>query len=385
MTITLSADFDGGNIQVLEDDGVRWDLNIRHDKDSDFYQWFYFRIDGAAGRDLELRITNAGTSAYPAGWPGYSACVSDDNETWRRTETAYDDKVLTIRHRPDGDQVWFAYFAPYSTARHAALIKEFSAPAGVRHRVIGTTLDGRPMDLLTLGEGPLQVWLYARQHPGETMAEWWMDGALAFLTGDEPEARALRQVATINIVPNMNPDGSARGHLRTNAVGVNLNREWHAPSLERSPEVLCVLDEMARTGVDFAIDVHGDEAIPHVFMAGFDGIPSYDPAKAQIYKDYLARLLRQTRDFQTKDGYALSAPGTANLTISTNQVAERFGAIAMTLEMPFKDHNDHPDPVHGWSPARSAALGRDCLIALSDMASDMSGPMFGLTKARLVG
>ncbi len=35
----------------------------------------------------------------------------------------------------------------------------------------------------------------------------------------------------------MNPDGTWRGHLRTNAVGSNLNREWAEPTLERSPEV----------------------------------------------------------------------------------------------------------------------------------------------------
>lgn len=35
----------------------------------------------------------------------------------------------------------------------------------------------------------------------------------------------------------MNPDGSWRGHLRTNAAGANLNREWAKPSLETSPEV----------------------------------------------------------------------------------------------------------------------------------------------------
>ena len=35
----------------------------------------------------------------------------------------------------------------------------------------------------------------------------------------------------------MNPDGTWRGHLRTNAVGANLNREWANPSRETSPEV----------------------------------------------------------------------------------------------------------------------------------------------------
>ena len=38
-------------------------------------------------------------------------------------------------------------------------------------------------------------------------------------------------------IPNMNPDGSYRGHLRTNASGANLNREWKEPTLEKSPEV----------------------------------------------------------------------------------------------------------------------------------------------------
>ena len=57
----------------------------------------------------------------------------------------------------------------------------------------------------------------------------------------------------------MNPDGSVRGNLRTNAAGANLNREWQAPTPERSPEVLCVRDAMHATGVDAFLDVHGDE------------------------------------------------------------------------------------------------------------------------------
>ena len=44
----------------------------------------------------------------------------------------------------------------------------------------------------------------------------------------------------MHVVPNCNPDGSYRGHLRTNAIGVNLNREWDKPSAERSPEVLAI-------------------------------------------------------------------------------------------------------------------------------------------------
>jgi murein tripeptide amidase MpaA len=64
---------------------------------------------------------------------------------------------------------------------------------GVSATVLGHSLEGRPIDCLELGEGPHQVWLYARQHPGESMAEWWMEGALAELTDRaSPLARSLR-------------------------------------------------------------------------------------------------------------------------------------------------------------------------------------------------
>jgi murein tripeptide amidase MpaA len=128
---------------------------------------------------------------------------------------------------------------------------------------------------------------------------------------------------------------------------------------------------MDESGVDFAMDVHGDEAIPQVFIAGFEGIPSMTNRQADLLVDYKTRLERLSPDFQTKIGYPPSGPGKANLTMSTNQVAERFGCLAMTLEMPFKDNDDLPDPVHGWSPERSKALGRDCLAALAEMIGDL--------------
>ena len=50
--------------------------------------------------------------------------------------------------------------------------------------------------------------------------------------------------------------------------------------------------------------------------------------------------------------------------MSTNQVAERFGACAMTLEMPYKDNPANPELGQGWSPERCKMLARDCLASL---------------------
>lgn len=376
MSISISSAFDSGNIRVLSitdtSAGVRAELEIVTDHQSDFYQWFHFRLANAAGREVELAIVNGAGSAYPDGWPGYAARMSEDRENWFLADTRYADGTLTIRLTPDSNAVWIAYFAPYSMERHHDLIAWAAGQAGVVHRELGLTLDKQPMDLLTLGDGAKQVWLYARQHPGETMAQWWMEGALERLCDEEDAvARLLRQKATIHLVPNMNPDGSRRGHLRTNAAGVNLNREWHEPSAERSPEVLLVRNAMDESGVDFAMDVHGDEAIPAVFIAGFDGIPSITDRQSGLYHRYRDTLARRTPDFQTRLGYPVAAAGKANLSMSTNQLAERFGAVAMTLEMPFKDNDDLPDADYGWSPARSMQLAKDCLAVLAEMIDEL--------------
>jgi murein tripeptide amidase MpaA len=373
MTIAVSAAFDSGNIVVRRIGGAQdIELSIRKDHQSDFYQWFHFRMTGAAGQDCLIRIVDLAKSAYPLGWPGYRACVSEDRVLWTRAETSYEDGTLTIRYRPDSNSVWFAYFAPYSMERHHDLVAEVAQEPGVAVEVLGQTLDGQDLDLITMGEGERVVWLYARQHPGESMAEWWMEGALERLCDPaDPVARKLRAKARLHIVPNMNPDGSRRGHLRTNAAGVNLNREWHAPTPERSPEVHLVLERMKSTGVDFALDVHGDEAIPHNFIAGFEGIPSITEQQLALLDRYKLALARITPDFQTRVGYDVASNGTANLTMSTNAVAERFGCLAMTLEMPFKDASDHADPLQGWSPERSKALGRDCLAALLEVIDEL--------------
>ena len=372
----IDSNFDSGNIVVEAIDGTRARLSIRKDHQSDFYQWFHFRVTAPAGTEVEMAIVNLAASAYPEGWEGYSARVSSDRENWLCADTSYDRNAdggtLTIRTRVETGVLWVAYFEPYSWERHQALVADAAAAPGVTHRTLGHSIEARPIDALTMGTGPKQVWIYARQHPGESMVEWWMEGALAWLTDPaNPQARQLRQRATLHLVPNMNPDGSVRGHLRTNAIGVNLNREWDTPSLERSPEVLCVRDAMDATGVDIAIDVHGDESIPAVFFAGFEGIPSWSDAQGERYYRYRDTLAQRTPDFQVVKGYDVSGPGAANLSMSTNQVAERFGAMAVTLEMPFKDNDDLPDAERGWSSERSMRLAEVMLATLAEMIDEL--------------
>ena len=368
----INSSFDGGNILCLaasDPSDIR--LEIRSDNESEFFQWFYFRLTGARDKDCRLRIANAGKASYTEGWQGYRAVASYDRKTWFRVATEFDGENLTISHRPELDSVFYAYFAPYSMERHADLIGTCLKADGCALEVAGTTLDGQVLDLLSvapLADNPARppvCWVIARQHPGETMAEWWMEGFLRrLLDRHDPVARSLRARAIFHIVPNMNPDGSRRGHLRTNAAGANLNREWAAPSMERSPEVFLIKNRMRETGVDFFLDVHGDEALPYNFIANTFGIPSLNERQRQLTGEYKAALQRANPDFQLEHGYPENPPGKGNLAMASNNVAETFGCLSMTLEMPFKDSATTPDERYGWSPERCRKLGAANLDAI---------------------
>ncbi len=51
MTLNISSAFDAGNIRVVTQNDMTADLEFVTDHLSDFYQWFYFRVSGAAGKE----------------------------------------------------------------------------------------------------------------------------------------------------------------------------------------------------------------------------------------------------------------------------------------------------------------------------------------------
>ena len=70
-------------------------------------------------------------------------------------------------------------------------------------------------------------------------------------------------------------------------------------------------------------------------------------------------------------GYTRDEPGQANMTLACNSVGERFDCLSLTLEMPFKDNNDAPDALTGWSGKRSMQLAKDVLTTLSAMVREL--------------
>ncbi|MDE1182702.1 M14-type cytosolic carboxypeptidase [Paraburkholderia sp.] len=380
MTLSITSHFEAGAIEVLDCEApgnIR--LRIRPDSHADFAQWFYFRVSGARGERCVMNFENASECAFADGWRDYQAAASYDRVNWFRVPTSYDGRVMTIDHTPDFDRIYYAYFEPYSEERHSEFLGAVQQMPHAALTEIGQTVEGRPMSLLTLGtpQNPDDadakpkkvVWIIARQHPGETMAEWFVEGLVKRLAGwgdwaGDPVARKLFDSVVFHIVPNMNPDGSMRGNLRTNAAGANLNREWLEPDAARSPEVLCVRDAIHQTGVDLFFDIHGDEALPYVFVAGSEMLPSFTERQGVEQKAFIEGFKRASPDFQDKYGYAASKYREDALKLASKYIGHTFGCLSLTLEMPFKDNANLPDERVGWNGERSAALGAAMLQAI---------------------
>ena len=383
--IHISSTFDSGAIDVVSTtDPANITLNIRADNASEFAQWFHFSLQGKSGQAVTLRFLNAGKSAFPAGWKDYRICASVDRQNWTRIDTRFDGQVMQASVVLAQQPMYFAYFEPYSYERHLDLISQTAQSSQVEVQHLGQTLQGRDVTLLRITDAGedgrasmpeherLKIWLIARQHPGETMAEWFVEGFLRrLLDAQDPVSRVLLQQCVFYVVPHMNPDGAVLGNLRTNAVGTNLNREWAAPSLQSSPEVYWVRQKMMEVGIDLFLDAHGDEDLPYNFVAGSEGVTGYGPRIEKLEAAFKSSWLATSPDFQVEHGYGRAKPHSANLALATNWVASQFNCLSFTIEMPFKDNANLPDAKLGWSSGRSKKFGASVLLPILSVVPEL--------------
>jgi len=376
MKLSISSTFDAGNIEVINAENPKnVQLKIRKDTNSDFLQWFYFRVQGAKDQACTLHLTNAGEAAYPDGWENYQARASYDRVNWFQIPTKYVNGVLTMDLTPECDAIYIAYFAPFSYEQHLDLVNNAQQSPLCELETIGQTTQGRPIDFLRIGDGDpskKKLWVIARQHPGESMAEWFMLGLVDRLLDEEDATSvSLLSKANLYLIPNMNIDGSILGNLRVNAKGINFNREWAEPSIENSPEVYYAKEKMREIGMDFCLDVHGDEALPYVFLSGIEGIPSFDEKLSQLSSRFMTEWKSASPDMQDVHGYPKNEPGKANLMIGSKNIGEEFHCLSQTLEMPFKQNDNIPDGIVGWSAERSIKLGESLVSTVLNIVDDL--------------
>ena len=114
--------------------------------------------------------------------------------------------------------------------------------------------------------------LTCRVHPGESNAQFIMEGMIEFLLSKDREAQQLRNQYVFKIVPMLNPDGVVYGNYRCSLLGVDLNRRWINPSKVLHPTIyhmkqLLKMFDVERK-VELYTDVHGHSRSKNAFMYG---------------------------------------------------------------------------------------------------------------------
>jgi protein MpaA len=132
---------------------------------------------------------------------------------------------------------------------------------------IGDSLEGRPLLVAMSGSGPLRVYVVGGVHGDETEGR----------SGLELVKDAADTAATIRILRDLNPDGTAMGR-RPNARAHDLNRNWPArnfnpgatggPAPLSEPETRALEADLRAFRPDVVVALHSISTGP---LVNYDG------------------------------------------------------------------------------------------------------------------
>jgi predicted deacylase len=327
----FDTDFETGALYTCSGSGSSPVLTIAPEyapiNPSPWYAWRVTPGDGADDGPVEVTVRQY----YRYARHRYHPWVSVDGERWQRLAAsrvrALDDGSAEFRLNVPADGLYVAAQPPLGSAAMGRWARDLSVTHGLRTVEIARSAGGRPVMAYETGtpgrRGALV--LTGRQHPPE------VTGGLAFqdfverLLAADPLAERFRATYAIGLVPEVNPDGVARGHWRTNLRGVDLNRDW-GPFTQ--PETRGVADWLAaldgevplRLFVDFHSTWQDVFYMPH---------PEDDPEPAGFAAEWRRRLAARLGEAMP-DWSGQHNPG---LPTAKSWVRKAYGVVAMTYEV----------------------------------------------------
>lgn len=211
----------------------------------------------------------------------------------KRPETAYLQVDLSA------DTLWIAA-QDFVGTNDVTLWKEKLLKLDFVEKVkIGESTEGRTLEVLKIGEADdsKMLMVISMQHPPEVPGYLAMKAFVETICEDSPEARKFRSTYNLYVMPQMNPDGVAKGHWRHNVGGIDLNRDWVNFNQAETKALSSFMEKkVAETGGNFIFaadfhatwedifytineDLEGNSPglIPKLIKRSSKRIPGYDP------------------------------------------------------------------------------------------------------------
>ena len=134
------------------------------------------------------------------------------------------------------------------------LIEKFKEKENFEVAKVGESIEGRPLQLISTGEGEVDVFLWSQMHGDESTATMAIFDILNFLDSEafsEEKEEMLKKVK-LHFLPMLNPDGAQR-FQRRNLLGVDINRDALRLQSPESKTLKRVRDSL---DADFGFNLH---------------------------------------------------------------------------------------------------------------------------------
>lgn len=134
------------------------------------------------------------------------------------------------------------------------LIDKYSKNSKFTVNKVGESIEGRDLNLVSIGSGKTNVFLWSQMHGNEPTATQAIFDILNFLDSDDfsKQKKKILKKLTLHFLPMLNPDG-AEEFTRRNALGIDINRD--ALQLQ-SPEGRTLKRVRDSLNADFGFNLH---------------------------------------------------------------------------------------------------------------------------------
>lgn len=232
------SDFDCGAIIHNHYDSGVLHVSLKKTDANEINHWFYFGVRNSPS-SLKIVFDNAMCSRFASGWERYRPFISFDNKIWKRCDEYFivdDNNSIHIDLLDIPSVFYIAWYPPYSVQQFIEYVKHED-----EIYQIGNT-------------NGYSILITARQHPGETMSSFFIEGLIDYLHSEE--AAVLLSQYNFIIIPFVNALGVSSGMHRTSLSGVDYNFCWFGNDIQ---EVVKIKKFINNKRLLLYFDIHGDE------------------------------------------------------------------------------------------------------------------------------